>query len=236
MDNLENSPIAEALVEFRFSSADLPEVTIGKLASCPLWSDFEPVRLPLAEMPAQLRESDPNLRIQPLLELHAQDRKKIIKVGPSVFSIHLLAPYPGWTRFSEFIDPALSYAFDSIRAFSVSRVGFRYINAFIDGVHNVNGVDDLNLEIKVAGEHLSIPMNLNYSGKIEGHTYLVRIASPEFVSGANIGKMKALIDLDIYTNEVEPPSTRLEIISWISKAHEMLKSQFFRLIPEGRLS
>src|SRR5262245_58805243 len=96
---LKIDPIAEALWEVRFASNDIPEVVVGKLASREEWRSFKSQRLPAADIPAALRETDPQLSTQPTLQLQSGDDRRLVKIGSRVISYHALRPYPGWQIF-----------------------------------------------------------------------------------------------------------------------------------------
>jgi len=102
---LKNDPIVEALFEVRFTSDEVSEVVLGKLAAN--WKDLKPIRLPLAEVPSPVRDKDPNLAHQPLWQLQANDGRLVIKFGPRVFSYHALEVYPGWSAFEELLPRAV---------------------------------------------------------------------------------------------------------------------------------
>src|SRR5208337_1499487 len=74
---------AEALLELRFISNDVPEVLLGHLASN-LPHGMVTERLPLADFPAPIRRGDPNLAHQPILQLASNDRRRLARIGEQV--------------------------------------------------------------------------------------------------------------------------------------------------------
>jgi uncharacterized protein (TIGR04255 family) len=179
---LKADAIAEALFEVRFEcteAAQLPELVIGKLADNPSWKGHEKIRLPMSEVPASLRAQDENLRFQPLLEVRDVKKTSVAKIGTNVFSVHRLAPYPGGDAFVREVNECIDFLFKSLTDVKATRLGLRYINLFTTADHGVKSVNDLALEVTVAGDVLGDPVNLNYRVKSKGNFEgLVKIASP----------------------------------------------------------
>jgi uncharacterized protein (TIGR04255 family) len=102
---LKDDAIVEAVLEVRFDMTTIPEVLLGRLADCPSWKGFEQGRMPTYEIPAFLRQADPNLRYQPVFELHNAEKNRTVRIGDHVLSYHRLAPTkvgrnssPSWTQ------------------------------------------------------------------------------------------------------------------------------------------
>jgi uncharacterized protein (TIGR04255 family) len=218
---LKNPPIVEALFDIRFTSKEVPEIVLGRLASFEAWKGFKAVRLPFADVPAALRDNDPNLTHQPLWQLESTDGKRILKVGPKVFSFHILREYPGWATFESELLPAVIYLFKNLGEFTVTRYGFRYLNA-LTKTHFVSGLADLNFEVRLAGDVLTCPVNLNYGrAHSEVHRAVVRVAPKTFVLNP-AEDLEALIDVDIFTPD-EFKSDGKDAGLWVAKAHDFLK-------------
>ena len=65
--------------------------------------------LPVLQLPATLRKSDPNLIFQPYYRLESKTNKNIlIQVGPKVFSVAITNDYTGWEEFLKYINLGLS--------------------------------------------------------------------------------------------------------------------------------
>ena len=156
-ERIDPDAILEALVEFRFEHAELPEAIVGRLLDAPLWSDYSQVRLPTADIPQPIRENDPNLRYLPIIELRKNDTTRTAKVGGHVFSYHVLPPYPGWTAFQQEIETVLATIVEKLKSADFSRLGFRYINVFRPDQHHVSGLSDTNITISVGNERLTNP-------------------------------------------------------------------------------
>jgi uncharacterized protein (TIGR04255 family) len=229
---LKKDAIAEALCEVRFECDEVPELVVGKLGSHDAWRGYRTQRLPVADVPTSIRQTNPSLRHQPILEAQAPDGSRIVKIGSSVISYHVLAPYCGWEAFREELGSALNFVFSSLTSFKATRLGFRYINLLTTQDHQIASVTDLSLSISVAGKPFQPPFNLNYqSQRSSEHVALVRVASPEFVSGRVGRVLDALIDVDVSTPAGFETNDLALATDWIQRAHQFEKEEFFTLIP-----
>ena len=71
-------PIIESVFEIRFDSS-LDANIVFALIYSKLKDDFPKVEtLPLSELPASMRDADPNLKYQPAYKLHYKDNENII--------------------------------------------------------------------------------------------------------------------------------------------------------------
>ncbi len=235
---LKHDAIMEAVVEIRFESGEIPEILLGKLADDAAWRGMESIRLPFADMPATLRLSDVNLRFQPLVELRDGANSKSLKIGTHVMSFHIMRPYCGWERFRPQIAQVVNLLFEKAPKVQIKRLGMRYLNALVPEHHFVSDVLDLNLNVEVAGEKLTVPFNLNFTRTINDQTEcLVRIASPKFVEGALPRETAAFVDVDVFTpNNYRSGTSKKEVVNWIDAAHDIEKEAFFSLLQQDQLA
>lgn len=236
-EKLKKDAIAEAICEVHFEceeSYSLPEIVVGRLAEFDMWRDFAKIRLPLSDVPAPVRFSDPNLKNAPILQLNEPNGERSVKIGVNVFSLHRLAPYPGWAAFKAEIEEALGFLFSSFKEFKATRLGLRYVNAFTEEDHGVGSVRLLNYSVSVADQTLQEPQNLNYQRvRSDSHIVQVRIASPEFVTGPV--RIQVLVDVDVRTlaglimDDVDTAQ------AWVESAHTYEKEEFFNLFTDEML-
>jgi uncharacterized protein (TIGR04255 family) len=228
---LKKDAVAEALLEVRFDSTELGELVIGKLASHEMWKSFPGIRLPLADIPAPIRQADLNLAYQPVLERRNPDTTRIVKIGDRVLSYHALPPYPGWDALEPELHQVMEFVFTAVEGFAAKRFGFRYINV-LTPEHSVHGAKALNFNVAVAGAPLDAPLNLNYLRiRREQHHTIVRIASKEFVQNPAVN-LSALVDIDVFTPAGFSSTDMNQAKEWLSDAHEFLREEFFGLLTE----
>lgn len=236
---LKKDAIAEAICEIRFvsqESNEVPELVIGQLAGYQRWSNFQRKRLPASEVPSSIRRQLPDFQNQPVMEFRSEQSARVVKIGSNVISYHALAPYPGWTNFQPELEELVNFVFGTFTGFQAARLGFRYVNLLTAGDHHLSDITSLNYSIQVAGTKLQAPLNLNYQvARDSMHNVLVRIASPEFVTGHTKGPFVALIDIDIFTPGEFLTNDRKVATDWIDKAHLLEKEEFFKLFTSEML-
>lgn len=233
--HLKHDSIKEALFEIRFDTMVVPEVVIGRLTDVPAWSDFVPNRMQSADIPLQLREMDPNLRYAPSYELVKGAPSELIRIGPNSLSYHRLAPYPGWELHFPAITSVVETLFQTIKTLVPTRLGFRYVNALNGADHNIHSASDLALNV-AAGEGEQFTPNsfaLNYRNQVRhGHIEQVQIATPDYVQpNAAEVDFSVLVDIDIFTPDSYPVTGANNVLEWIVIAHDLLKDNFFKLLP-----
>src|SRR5262245_16365579 len=113
---LKNDAIVEAVFELRFTCGLPSELVIGRLAALSVVQGFDAQRLPTADIPELLRQQDANLRYQPSLQLTQTMPSRMARLGGSLISYHVLAPYPGWTVFSGVIRTLVRDVFGALPA------------------------------------------------------------------------------------------------------------------------
>jgi len=231
-ERLTNDAIVEAVFELRFEATSLiPDLVTARLADRADWSGYRQARLPFADLPQPIREHDPNLRFQPLMELKSPKNDELIKIGPNVISLHNLAPYLGWhTGFQSKIHSLIDYFYLTLNSPSFVRAGLRYLNALTHNHHHISSINELNIEISINRNALKNPFNLNFQYRAFRSKVVTRISSPEFVRGTVPQDMAAFIDIDV-ASETPLPGTE-ELKEWLEEAHAQEKQEFFGLLPE----
>lgn len=234
---LSDDSIVEALCELRFVSSDLSEIVIGRLADAQPWSNYTKQRMPSSHIPAELRKVDPNLKYAPILTLKSADPGRLVRIGESILSLHVAPNYCGWSVWRPELSQAIDVLFSKLTNIQVTRIGFRYINAFTAERHKVSGVGSLELIVTAAGVSVENDVNLNFREQIDPQTVvLTRVATPSFVQGVLPRDASVVVDIDVYTPEGYSSAARDEVVSWIDSAHEVEKNSFFSLIPHEILS
>jgi uncharacterized protein (TIGR04255 family) len=231
---LKHDFILEVLFELRFETSTLPEVLFGRLADHAPWRGFRQDPLPAYSVPAVMRQTDPNLRYQPVLQLSGEEGRRAVRIGPQVASYHRTSPYVGWTQFSAELEEFFQGVFEKSENTSVSRLGIRYINAATEKLHGIASITDLDLRVLVKDSQIGASVNVNYKNDHERDTQsLVRIATPDLVMGTIPSDAAIMIDVDVFTKEGFKTEVADEVKNWTGFAHEEEKRQFFRLLkPE----
>jgi uncharacterized protein (TIGR04255 family) len=232
-DRIEPDAIVEALVEFRFEHTELPEAVVGRLLDASPWADYSQFRLPTADIPQPLRESQPNLKYLPIIELRNSTQTRIAKIGGHVCSYHILPPYPGWTAFEQELSNVTTALVDKLKSIGFSRLGFRYINVLRPDDHHVSGFADTNINVVISGEALTSSLNVNYNRVFDSnHIVTVKVSTPDFVIGPLRPGYSLLCDIDV-ASKPEHAVAGLEATSaWLKTAHGLEKAEFFTILPD----
>jgi uncharacterized protein (TIGR04255 family) len=235
-DKLTSDAILEAVLEVRFETNThmVPEVIFGRFADNPEWSEYRQARLPTADIPAALKQLEPNLKYQPSLEFTSPDGIVCLRIGSNVMSASRRGEYIGWSVFEPILHTALNQLFKSVRSISVGRLGLRYINALNPQDHFVSSISELGLSVAVDEKPLLDHLNLNFKKHVSDEMEITaRIASPAFAQGNIPPRSVAIIDIDVYTPEGVVKATEQEVKNWISLAHAAEKEAFFEILgPE----
>jgi uncharacterized protein (TIGR04255 family) len=232
---LKKDGIFQAIFDVRFTSRDLPEVVVGRLAGHGHWKGWDVQRLPVADIPATIRHQDPNLQFQPLFELREKSGLRLVRISDRAFSCHALPPYPGWTAWEPELKADIDLLHNSLDDFVATRLGLRYINA-LTPEHLVSDTSDLRVSVRVADAPLAGPLILNYQRDCDAeHMAIVRIASREFVTNPVPADLTAIIDVEVYTPAGFTSKSPQQATAWLGLAHTQLKEEFFRLFSDELL-
>lgn len=232
---LKHDAIVEAVIEIQFEHQTVSEVVIGRLAASNAWGGYQSIRLPFADFPAGLRDSDPQLRFQPIIQLQRPEPGEIVKIGPRAISLHHLAPYDGWKNFSARIEALIEVLTSAISPVNITRTGLRYINA-LTPAHGFESIWDLQLVLEVAGKRPSPEFTSVYrSYGDEGLLAQVTVAAPAFVANLTVPNAVALVDIDVSCRTPLGAAPPQDIRAWFESAHEFEKKAFFALWPKEKI-
>lgn len=147
---LKKEPLVDAIFEIRFSSSQaastvLPGFFFAKLL--PVTWRIE--TLPMAEIPNQLRSSDPKLRYQPLMRIHWDDF--ILMIGDRSLGVACKMPYIGWSAFKNRIVHIFKILFDAKVIQTVERYSLKYVDV-VSGKDLKEQIARVNIDLRV-GSH-----------------------------------------------------------------------------------
>ena len=217
-------PILEAIFEIRFKTTVHPDAIFG-LVYNKLNGEFGNVeKLPILQLPENLRSVDPNLKYKPYYKISSESF--IVQVGPDVLSIVSKDGYAGWEIFSKKILDVIAQVHELDIINSIERVALRYLNFFTTDVFK-----SIELEIRINSK------DINYSNTVfrteieaEGFVSILQIAN-NVISFGNVG---SVIDIDTYKDKNLDGflSEKEEIINLI---HSCEKKLFFTLLKPSFL-
>lgn len=226
-NKLGKCPLVDALLEIRFNSNLDKSVIFGFIYSL-VKEDYpgRVVNLPLSQIPAQIRDNDPNYQFKPLYRL--EGKETILQIGTDVICLSSKIPYIGWDILSEKALATIDSLFKSGVIKNVLRLGHRYVNFFegnidsklnmsVEFVHKYNITNNLIRTEIIDGEFIN---TLQYSNSAE---YRSHPSSPV--------KKGSLIDIDTFRVYRDNTFSR-NIIQEINAAHKSEKSLFYSLLKQ----
>lgn len=150
MGKLINNPIIDAGVEIS-ASFNVPSDAIVGILFNSMRQKNQNVglqKLPVSNIPDEIRRMDPNLKDKPTHQLSCSNG--FVQIGENVLSIGVIMPYVSWGIFMDFIKGIFKLLSDNSLIKEVSLAKLRYLNFFKQNVFNsinlsvtMDGVDDL---------------------------------------------------------------------------------------------
>lgn len=166
---IEKCPIVETVVEIRFTSNVYADAIFGLVYNTLKGSFNKVEKLPILQLPEQIREHDPGLKYKPHYKL--SNGQYSLQVGPEVLTISSPVPYPGWNNYQEVINDVLTKILEIELVSQVSRLGMRYINFFEFDIFQ-----KINLDVQINGK------NINYKNT----SIRTEVEALEFINGLQI--------------------------------------------------
>ncbi|MDQ2140917.1 TIGR04255 family protein [Alcaligenaceae bacterium B3P038] len=234
---LGEEPLIDAIFELRFSSS-LHASNVFPGALMIHYKEQSPTieRLPIADLPQQLREQDPDLQYQAHLRILLP--KFFVLIGDRVLGLACRLPYSGWSQFKQAILELLHFAHDLALIQDVERCSLKYVD-LLPGADVSAMRRMVKLGISIADHTLDA----------EGFQLRTQIANEPFVNVMQIGvpttvqlvsgpsKTGLLIDTDVMPMSV--PSDFSEFLAsaddLLEGIHSESKRFFFGMLTEHAL-
>ncbi len=226
-----NSPIVEAVCEFRFDPEPEWDLTIPGLVYERLKDDF-PERRVRGDFPVEIQERfgqeivKQMERMAPLMQFYSGDESALVQIGQHLLGISHLRPYSTWEQFQKMIRKALEAYQEVANPTTLQRLGLRYINRIDIAETAINLEDYFNI-------YPNVP-NLNDERPMSG--WLQRVEIPFVDVNAlltiHVGSIKQqghdgssyMLDLDFSTQNELPVIDR--VFEWLDNAHEQIEDMF----------
>jgi len=220
-------PIIDAVVELRFENNVPSDAVLGMLFGV-IRDDFPKfVKLPIADIPEEIRKKDNNLKYAP--NYQSVSSPFLLNVGPNVISISNPEKYVGWKEnFFPFIKNIIKNIEQIGIVESFTRIGIRYIDYF-----ECNIFDNITLQLTINNEPLnSAQTTISTLFKHNDYFTRVQIQNNTVVNIGNKQGKGSIIDSDTFY--VPPNDVNFEdIVNAIDKQHELSLDMFFKLLkPE----
>jgi len=186
------NPVIDAVFDFWFESELPSEALLGIILS--KLEDYAQVnRLPLLQVPENIRITDPNLKAQPLYEIFSPGKPYKITLGDNLLGLAINGSYIGWNKsYLPEIEKVFSAIFETKRISKINRMGMRYVDFFDFNIFN-----DCKVKINIAEEAKSSEkMFLKLESLMFGHVETVLVISNDTsVIQDNVLKQGSIIDI-----------------------------------------
>lgn len=223
-------PINQAVVEIRFDSPLPPDAIFGVVFNKLKDSYKDEGGLPILQIPAAVRNQDPNLLFQPHYKL-VKDHY-ILQVGPKVISLGIIDQnYTTWERYYSEIQEVFEKVNEIGFISEVMRVGLRYINLFIDDIW-----ENININVKIINDEI-------HSDEIFVRTLLDKGEYKVNLQTGNQLKLEddkqivgraSVIDIDTFIQDKKIDFFE-NMNSILEKSHSIEKEIFFGLLKDDFL-
>lgn len=223
-------PIVDAIIEIRFSTNIHPSAVFGVIYN--EFKDKYPTveKLPILDIPEQIREKDINLIFKPYYTL--KNGNNLIQVGPRVLSINQPDIYKGWDNYSATIYEVLGEVkkLDIIK--SINRLGIRYTNFF----RGIDIFEKINLKILFGDNQLlGDPTFIRIELPDEDFSNLLQIANKaNYSKKEKTSVIGSIIDIDTVLDKNLNSFFR-DTKKIIEKGHLIEKKLFFELLKPAFL-
>lgn len=217
-------PIIDAVVEFRFESEIPPDAVLGMLFSVVRneFSNFK--KLPIAEIPEEIRRNDPQLKFAPCYQSISKGYR--LNVGPSVISLGNPGDYVGWKEnFYPFLQNIIGQLEKSGIVKKFTRIGIRYIDFFTTDIF-----EKITLSIKLNDEPLAAKQTtISTIFERDGLITRVNIQNNTVIIRNNKQSIGSIIDTDTFFEPKHSISFE-ELIELLDKQHDVSLNVFFSLL------
>lgn len=224
----ENSPIIEAICEFRLPPDTKWDLTIPGLIYEKIKNEYpdKEQRLFHEVEATRIPEGIIEGRIGERIIFRTNDKLHLIQIGRNLMAVNCYKPYPTWGKFKPRIENAFNALFKTIDFKNLQRIGLRYINR-IDIPEKTPRLENYFKFRPFMGKDL--PQNIKsfivgclFPFSNERDTCRLQFTSlvPKDSETATF-----LLDLDYYLDR--PLSTSVDgALEWIEQAHQQVEEIF----------
>ena len=226
---LARNPIIDAIAEVRFTSAVPSDAIIG-LVYEKVRSQFgAPEGLPILQLPAALREADPNLRYQ-----HGHRFKMpghSLLVGPRTIALSSY-PYIDWPTAKGVFAQLLTQLTSAALFERVERIGLRYINLFED---KLNIFEHSTMRIEIEGESIfNQSITLRTERSLDDFLVVTQMSNHAIAEVQGQKKSGSALDIDVIKENPHVDSDDLpgSLIRLFDNANAVADKTFFGLLKQ----
>lgn len=231
-----NSPILEALCEIQLVSGQPWDLTLPGLVYEKVKDQF-PDKKQQIGVGIQFRPTEKGLehRVEPApprVQFYRKDKTALIQVGPDLFVVNHLKPYPTWAVFKPLILRNFQVYKGVANPRGFKRIGLRYINKIIFNAESVNLEEYFNFfpaipeDLPQLNEGFISRVEIPYSNNRDRMIITISNATPEVPKTLPI-----ILDLD-YIMTVQDGISMEGFEEWLEQAHSAIEKAFESCITD----
>lgn len=234
---LGKEPLVDVVFEIRFksnlsASSVLPGLFFKDFAS----QKFDVKRLPLHDIPAEVRAQESGMQYKPLVRMVG--RSVNILIGDNVAVVASKIPYIGWSSFKDEIKKAIDVLINSEIVDGFERFSFKYVD-LLPGQEISEQVSMLDLDLRagpyaVQNETFTLKLQVTEDNIV----HILTIAAPATAKIGGLEKKGVILDIDSICNiDNTKVDDFLEYIEpFLDDVHYKNKEMFFKCITEETLN
>lgn len=233
---LGKEPLIDVVFELRFASdmpasALLPGPLVAHLSGA---QGVKVDRLPAADLPAQFRDADPNLRYVALVGLHWDGF--LINIGDRSLSVACPPPYKGWNAFKQVITRVVSVLTSAPYISNLERHGLKYVD-LLPIIDIAEQVASVNLDLCLGSHRLKQETFLVRMEIPDGRfTKIVQIVSSAVATLAGEKKDGLVVDIDIVLPlDISVKGYLENLDSMLDEIHSLNKETFFGCLKQNTI-
>ena len=223
-------PILEAFIEIHFKTDSVPDAVFGIIYGA-LKTDFpKVVKLPIAQLPDEVRKGNPELQKKPHFQLRGSDERHIVQVGPDVLTINNPNGYLGWTAYQVFFKSVWEKVVETGVITDVERVGVRYVNFFKENVFEKTKIKVQLVDDTLGNEETFLRSCLT-KGIHQTNIHVTNRASVKRTEGMEVG---SVIDIEAACSGKDV-GAMAELPKSVEETRLVAKELFFSLLNDDFL-
>ena len=223
MKLLKDNPIIDTGLEMTLSYSVPSDAIVGILFNM-LHQDDEHVglrKLPVSNVPDEIRTIDPNLKNKPTHQISCMDG--FVQIGDSVLCIGGKIPYTSWSEFEQFITRIVDFLSSLIN--QVELVKLRYLNFYTENIF-----DSINLNISMKGINNICSGSTVFRTEIPCTEDIMGVL--QITNGVHVKNESLELDSDGSLIDIQTLSKKVSLDNWLDglqKLHVQVESLYIKL-------
>jgi uncharacterized protein (TIGR04255 family) len=232
---LKNSPILEAVCEFRFKDSTDDLTIYGSIHN--ELKGIYPNKKKTTLKEIKLASKDGKTVAMPneieLQQFINSDNTSLIQVGKNILTVNKLKPYSTWNEFGQMIKTAYDNYIKITGLSTLERIGLRYINRieFAESFIKTGEYFKLRPEYNVNAlgeEHGPFMVGVRFFKNQDCDNLKIELTTGDPTQGYQFA---FILDIDYFTLDMSSTNTENALI-WVNNSHSEVENAFFSCITE----